>query len=79
MEMEERNVCLPACLTFVAPWTVAHKTPFSIGFPRQDYWSGLPFPPPGDLADPGIEPESLALQVDSLSFEPPGKPMKEYI
>ena len=56
-------VCVPACLTFVAPWTIAHQTPLSIGFPRQEYWSGLPFPPPGDLANPGIEPTSPALQV----------------
>ena len=45
-----------------------------MGFSRQEYWSGLPFPPPGDLADPGIEPGSSTLQVDSLLSEPPGKP-----
>ena len=45
-----------------------------MGFPRQGHWSGLPFPPPGDLPDPGIEPESPALQADSLSSEPTGKP-----
>jgi len=44
---------------FVTPWTVAHQAPLSTGFPRQDYWSGLPFPPPGDLPDPGIEPSLL--------------------
>ena len=44
-------------------------------FPRQEYWIGLPFPPPGDLPDPGIEPMSPALQVDSLPTEPPGKPI----
>ena len=44
---------------FVAPWTVAHQTPLSTGFSRQDYWSGLPCPFPGDLPDPGIEPTSL--------------------
>ena len=43
-------------------------------FSRREYWSGLPFPSPGDVPDPGIEPRSLALQVDSLSSEPPGKP-----
>ena len=42
------------------PWTAAHQAPLSMGFPRQEYWSGLPFPPPGDLPDPGIEPVSLA-------------------
>jgi len=44
------------------------------GFSRQEYWSGLPFPPPGDLPDPGIKPRSPALQADSLPSEPPGKP-----
>ena len=46
----------------VTLWTVAHQTPLSMGFPRQEYWSGSPFPSPGDLHDPGIEPRSLALQ-----------------
>ena len=46
---------------FVTPWTVAHKAPLSMGFPRQEYWRGLPFPPPGDLTDPGTEPTSPAL------------------
>ena len=57
------------------PWTVAHQAPLSMGFFRQEYWSGLPFPPPGDLPNPGIEPESPmspALQADSPS-QPPGK------
>ena len=44
---------------FVTPWTVARQAPLSTGFPRQEYWSGLPFPSPGDLSDPGIEPKSL--------------------
>ena len=44
----------------VIPWIAACQTPLSMGFFRQEYWSGLPFPPPGDLLDPGIEPESLA-------------------
>ena len=44
---------------FEAPWTVAHQAPLSMGFPRQEYWSGLPFPTPGDLSDPGIQPVSL--------------------
>ena len=59
---------------FVTPWTVAHESPLSMGFSRQEYWSGLPCPPPGDLPDPGIEPRSPALQADSLSSESPGKP-----
>ena len=48
----------------------------SMGFPRQKYWSGLPFPPPGDLPHPGIKPASPALQADSLPTEPPGKPVR---
>ena len=55
---------------FAIPWTVA---PPSMGFSRQEYWSGLPFPSPGDLPDPGIEPGSPALQADSLPTAPPGK------
>ena len=57
---------------------VAHQAPLSMGFPRQEYWSGLPFPPPGDLPDPGIEPGSPALQTESLLTEPPGKPLIDY-
>ena len=49
---------------FATPWTVAYQAPLSMGFPRQEYWSGLPFPSPGDLPDPGIKPRSLALQAD---------------
>ena len=48
-----------SCPTHVASWTVAHQAPLSMEFSRQDYWSRLPFPTPGDLSDPGIEPESL--------------------
>ena len=59
---------------FVAPWTVAYKAPLSMDFSRQAYWSGLPFPSPGDLPDPGIKSRSPALQADALSSEPPGKP-----
>ena len=56
-----------------APWTAAHQVPLSMGFPRKEYWSGLPFPSPGNLPDPGIEPGSHALQADSLPSEPPGE------
>ena len=60
---------------FATPWTVAHQAPpLSMGFFRQDYWSGLPFPSPEGLPNPGIEPRSPALQADSLPSEPPGKP-----
>ena len=59
---------------FVTPGTVAHQTPLSIGFSRQDYWSGLPFPFPGDLSNPEIKSWSPALQADCVSTELPGKP-----
>ena len=58
----------------LTPWPVAQQAPLSIEFSRQEYWSGLPFPSPGDLPYPGIEPGSPALQPDSLPSEPPGKP-----
>ena len=58
---------------FVIPWTVANEAPPSMGFSRQEYRSGLPFPYPGDLTDPGIEPGSPALQADALHSKPPGK------
>ena len=56
------------------PWTVACQAPLSMGFSRQEYWSGLPCPPPGDLPNPGIESRSPTLQVDSLLSESPGEP-----
>ena len=56
---------------FASLWTVARQAPLSMGFSRQDYWSGLPFPTPGDLPNSRIEPTSPALQADSLLFEPP--------
>ena len=59
---------------FVTPWTVAYQAPPSMGFSRQEYWSGLPFPSPGNLPDPGIEPRSPSFQADALTSEPPGKP-----
>ena len=61
------------------PWTVARQAPLSLGFPRQEHWSGLPFPSPGDPPDRRIESASSALQVDSLSTEPAGKPNPEPI
>ena len=60
---------------FATPWTTAYQAPLSIGFSRQEFWGGLPFPSPGDLPDPGIEPESPASQADSLPSELPGKPI----
>ena len=65
-----RLSCVPV---FVTPRTIACQAPPSMGFSRQEYWSGLPFPSPGDLPNPGIEPRSPALQADSLPSEPPGK------
>ena len=58
---------------FATPWTVAHQAPPSMRFSRQEYWSGFPFPSPGDLPDPGIKPRSPALQADALTSEPPGR------
>ena len=65
---------------FVTLWTVAHQTPSSMGFSRQECLTGLPCPPPGDIPDPEIEPmSSPALKVDSLPVVPPGKPIYIYI
>ena len=57
---------------FATPWTVAYQAPLSMGFSRQEYWSGLPFPSPEDLPDPGIKLASPALQADSLPTKPLG-------
>ena len=59
---------------FATLWTVAPQAPLSMGFSRQEYWSRVPFPSPGHLPNPGVEPRSPALQADTLSSEPPGKP-----
>ena len=61
---------------FVTLWTVAHQAPPSMGFSRQEYWSGLPLPSPEDFPHPGIEPRSPSLQADALTSQPPGKPSK---
>ena len=74
-------LCTCACSVVsnsVTPWTVAWKTPLSMGFSRQEYWSGLPFPTPGDLLNPEIKPASPvspALAGQFLTAEPPGKPL----
>ena len=60
---------------FATPWTVARQAPQSMGFSRQEYWNGLPFPSPEHLPDPGMEPHSPALQADSLLFELQGSPI----
>ena len=71
-------MCLVSCVQlFATLWTVAHQTPLSVGFSRQEYWSELPFPPPGDLSDPGVDPVSPmfpVMQVDSLMLSQEGKP-----
>ena len=63
------------CPILVTPLTITRQAPLSMGFSRQEYWSGLPFSSPGDLPDPGIELRSPALQVVSLPTEPPRKPI----
>ena len=80
--MMQYNVCLCVCVCeslsrvrFLAtPWTIARQAPLSMGFSRQEYWSGLPLPSPGDLPNLEIEPGSPALQADSLPSEPQGEP-----
>ena len=62
---------------FVTPWTATHQAPLSVGFPRQECWSGLLFPSPGDLLDPGIESESPALAGKFFTTESPWKPLEQ--
>ena len=62
------------CLILMNPWTIAHQAPLFMKLCRQEYWTGLPFPSPEGLPDPGIEPGSPTLQADSLPIELPGKP-----
>ena len=64
---------------FATPWTIAHQTPLSMEFSRQEYWSGFPFPFPGDLPDPRLKPRSPALQAGALPSEPPEKPRHQII
>ena len=61
--------------SFATPWTIAHQAYLSMGFPKQEYWNGLPFPSPWALPDPGVEPTSLALAGGFFTTEPPGKPL----
>ena len=68
------GLVIKSCPMLVTPWTVVHQVPLSMGLFRQEYWSGLPVPPPGDLPNPGIKPMSPAWQVDSLPLTPPEKP-----
>ena len=69
-----RRLVAKSCPAVVTPWTVAHQAPLSMGSPRQEDWSGLPFLPPQDLPDPRIKPGFSALQADSLLTGPQGKP-----
>ena len=62
---------------FATPWTITYQAPLCMGFSRQEYWSGLPFPSPGNLSNTGIEPGSPTLQADALPSEPPGKPVNK--
>ena len=71
---ENVSVRLSRVRLFVSAWTIACQAPLSMEFSRQEYWSRLPFPSPGNLPDPGIESRSPALQADSLQSETPGKP-----
>ena len=68
------DVVAKSCPTLTTPWMVACQASLSVGFSRQEYWSGLPFPSPGDLPNPGIEPRSPTLQADALTSEPPENP-----
>ena len=68
-----------SCPTLATPWTIARQALLPMGFSRQEYWSGLPCPSPGDLPNPGIEPGSPALQVGSLLSEPPGNNSRDSI
>ena len=73
------GVCVcPVAQSCTTPWTVACQAPLSMRLPRQEYWSRLPFPSPGDLPNPGIEPTSSALLVDSLPLSHPGNLLISY-
>ena len=73
VKMKVKSLC--RVRLFATPWTVAYWAPLSMGFSGQGDWSGLPFPSPGDLPNPGIEPRSPALQADTLPSEPLGRPL----
>ena len=70
MQSESESEVTQLCRLFATPWTVAYQASLSMRFSRQEYWSGLPFPSPGDLPNPGIEPGSPALESDALTSEP---------
>ena len=78
-ESEKKVKSLSRVQLFATLWTVAYQASPSMRFSRQEYWSGLPFPSPGDLPNPGIEPGSPALQANTVTSEPPGKPYYTFI
>ena len=69
MQSHDDGLFAKSCLALATPWTIAYQAPLSMGFSKLEYWSGLPFPSPEDLPDPGIEPRSPAVQADSLPTE----------
>ena len=73
MKVKSESEVAQSCPTPAIPWTAAHQAPPSMGFSRQEYWSRVPLPSPGDLPDPEIEPMSPMLQADALPSEPPEK------
>ena len=79
--MQTKHACMISCFSHVRPcatlWTVAHQAPLSMGFSRQEFWNVISCPTPGDLPNPRIKLESPALQADSLTAEPPGKPSRQ--
>ena len=77
--MSSESEVAQSCPTLCDPWTVAHQAPPFMGFSRQEYWSGLPFPSLGGLPNPGIEPRSPELQADPLPTEPPEKTGKTIV
>ena len=77
--LEVKVLVAQSCPTLATPWRATRQAPLSMGFSRQEYWSELPFPAPGDLPYPRIEPRSPALQVDSLPSEPPMNPNCSYL
>ena len=79
MQSESESEVTQLCRLFATPWTVAYQASLSMRFSRQEYWSGLPFPFPGNLPNPGIKPRSPTLQTDALTSAPPGKPSNERI
>ena len=76
---ESKSLVTSRVRLFMTPWTVAYQAPPSMGFSRKEYWSGLPFPSPEDLPDPGTEPRFPTLWTDALPSEPPGKSFADYM